>query len=80
MVAHKVCDLEADAAPADPEKVHDVALFARATSGGGVTTGPATSMGEENADVAKATSKVTLWIKSMITNFRNSRILARART
>jgi hypothetical protein len=61
MVEHDACDLLADDAPLEPEKVQVVALFARAGSGGAVTTGLATATGwatgEANADAPKAASR-----------------------
>lgn len=49
MVAQAVCDLEADAAPAEPEKVQEVARLTTAASGAGVMAGAA---GAASADAA----------------------------
>ena len=49
MVAQAVCDWEADAAPAEPEKVQEVARLTTAASGAGVMAG---AVGAAIADAA----------------------------
>ena len=57
IVEHDFCDLLADAAPVEPEKVQLVALLRRLAAGGGVMAGAATgsATGEQLASPAKAT-------------------------
>lgn len=61
IVEHDFCDLLADAAPVEPEKVQLVALLRRLAAGGGVMAGAATgsATGEQVASPAKATRRGT---------------------
>jgi hypothetical protein len=59
MVEHDACDLLADDAPLEPEKVQVVALFAIAAgSGGGVMAGAGWATGEANTNPPNAASRV----------------------
>ena len=66
MVEHDACDLLADDAPFEPEKVQVVALFARAAagSGGGVMAGAGWATGEAITNAPKAASRVQ--VRSMM--------------
>jgi hypothetical protein len=58
IVEHDACDLLADDAPLEPEKVQVVALFARAAgSGGAVMAGAGWATGEANANAPRAESR-----------------------
>jgi hypothetical protein len=53
IVAQDFCDLLAEAAPVEPEKVQLVARLARAASGAGVMAGPGAATGLATTEAAK---------------------------
>lgn len=54
MVAQLFCEALADAAPLDPENVHDARLARLCAAGAGVMAGPASATGEAWAETTKA--------------------------